>query len=386
MDKKVLTSKIKRKTLELGFAKVGITNAENFPEYIEEVFNRAPGYDEWVSRPKSMVAGARPRQYMPEAKSIICAVYDYSDINYPEKLTASIGRAYLSRSYTPLPDTICGMRAQALQDYLTKLGCKVDDSGTTLPLRIACARAGTITYGRNNFAYADGCGSFIILYAYLVDTELVYDEPTVTCKCPPNCHKCIDACPTGALYAPGKLIPQKCLLYSHMREKPVPEEIRVVNGTYIHGCDCCQTVCPRNQAPLKKAIKKDPFLEQLATEFDLEKVLFMDDEYYERVVRPIMYNYIRKPEIFRRNAAIALGNTGNPQHIPALKMALDTGEPMVREAAAWALGRIGGTEAKAALEFLAQSENAEDVKAAIEKALLGVNQISIKGTEVHNGI
>jgi len=319
MDKKVLTLKIKRKALELGFAKVGITNAEDFPEYIKEIFNRVPGYNEWVARPESFFSGARPHQYMSEAKSIICAVYDYSGINYPEKLTASIGRAYLSRSYDPLPDSINGMRVQALQDYLIKLGCKVDDSGTALPVCIACARAGTVTYGRNNFAYADGCGSFIILYAYLVDTELEYDVPTVTCKCPPNCHRCIDACPTGALYAPAKLIPQKCLLYNHMREKRIPEEIRLTNGTYI-----------------------------------------------------------RKHEIFRRNAAIALGNTGNPQHIRALKMALDTSEPMVREAAAWALGRIGGTEAKAALEFSAQRENAEDVKAAIEKALLSVNQISIR--------
>jgi epoxyqueuosine reductase len=360
MDKKALTSKIKHKALELGFAKIGITNAEDFPEYIEEVFNRAPGYDEWVAQPKSMFAGARPRQHMPEAKSIICAVYNYSDINYPEKLTASIGRAYLSRSYSPLPDSICGMRAQTLQDYLIKLGCKVDDSGTELPVRIACARAGIITYGRNNFAYADGCGSFIILYTYLIDIELEYDEPTITCKCPPNCHKCIDACPTGALYAPGKLIPQKCLLYSHMRGKLIPEEIRVANGTYIHGCDYCQVACPRNQATMKKAVKKDPFLEQLEKEFDLEKVLFMDDEYYECVVRPIMYNYIRKPEVFRRNAAIALGNTGSPHHVRALKIALDTGEPMVREAAAWALGRIGNTEAKVALESSAHRENERD--------------------------
>lgn len=351
MDKRILTEKIKYRALDLGFAKVGITTAEDFTDYIDEIINRAPNYDEWVARPKSMIAGARPHQYMPDAKSIVCVVYDYSNVQYPQKLTASVGRAYLSRSYSPLPDSLNGMRAQAFQDYLIKLGCKIDNSGTTLPLRASCARAGIISYGRNNFAYADGCGSFIILYAYLIDTELEYDVPNSTSNCPPNCHKCIDACPTGALYAPGKLVPQKCLLYNHMREKPIPEEIRVVNGTYIHGCDHCQIVCPRNQGALKKAVRKDPFLERLETEFDLEKVLFMDDEYYERVVRPIMYNYIRKPEVFRRNAAIALGNTGNPEHIPALKRALHTGEPMVREAAAWALRRIGnikGTETPSA--------------------------------------
>lgn len=359
--------------MELGFAKVGITNAEDFSDYIEEILNRVPGYDGWIAQPKSIFAGARPHQYMPEAKSIVCAVYDYSNIKYPQKLTESVGRAYLSRSYDPLPDSICGMRVQALKNYLIKLGCKLDDSGTTIPLRIACARAGIVTYGRNNFAYADGCGSFIILYAYLIDTELEYDEPTIICKCPPNCHKCIDACPTGALYAPKKLIPQKCLLFSHMQKNTIPEEVRVASGTYIHGCDRCQIACPRNQVTMKKALKKDPFLEQLETEFDLEKVLFMDDEYYENVIRSIMYNYIRKPEIFRRNAAIALGNTGNPKYIQALKRALDTGEPMVREASAWALGRIGGTEAKLALESSAERENTENVKDAIEKALLSVN-------------
>jgi epoxyqueuosine reductase len=311
---------------------------------VQEIFDRAPGYNDWIEQPKSMVAGAKPHQYMPEAKSIVCAIYDYSDIHYPEKLTASIGRAYLSRAYAPLPDTIPGLRSQALQDYLKKLECKLDDSGTVLPARSACARAGIITYGRNNFAYADGCGSFILLYTYLIDTELEYDEPTIICKCPPNCHKCIDACPTGALYAPGKLIPQKCLLYNHIRDKAIPDEIKAVNSTYIHGCDCCQTVCPRNQGVLKKSVKKEPFLEQLESEFNLEKILFMDNEYYERVVHPIMFNYISKPEIFRRNAAIALGNTDNSEYIPALKKAFDTGEPMVKEAAAWALRKIGGNE------------------------------------------
>lgn len=99
---------------------------------------------------------------------------------------------------------------------------------------------------------------------------------------------------------------------------------------------------------MKKATRKDPFLEQLDAEFDLEQILFMDDDYYHAVVHPIMYNYITALEVFQRNAAIALGNTLDATHIPALKKALATSTPMVREAAAWALDRIGSHESNSA--------------------------------------
>lgn len=346
MDKKLLTSQIKRRALELGFAKVGVTTADDFPEYKAELLER-PGYRPWINPDRSedpersyLMEGVSPRGIFPAAQSIVCAIYDYSKTVYPEELTSSVARAYLSRAYVPLPDSICGLRARALGDYLTALGCRVDDSGKELPQRLCCARAGITTYGRNNFAYADGCGSFIILYTYLIDRELEYDTPTVTCKCPPNCRRCVEACPTGALYAPGKLAPQRCLLYSHMRDVPVPEDIMEANGLYIHGCDRCQSVCPRNIPVMNKAADKDPFLELLKCEFNLEKLLFMDDAYYERTIRPIMYNYIRKPEVFRRNAAVAIGNTKDSRYIPALETALEKGEPLVREASAWALKKL----------------------------------------------
>lgn len=342
MERKILTQKIKSKALELGFAKVGITNAEDFSDYLEELESRFPTYNWLVKWSKSPQTGAKPRLFMPEAQSIVCTVYDYSKIKYPEKLTASVGRAYLSRTYLPVSASIAGMRVKGLHDYLEELGCRIDQSGTWLPERIACARAGIITYGKNNFAYADGCGSFIILNSFLIDKELEYDAPTIQIKCPSNCSACIDACPTGALYAPGKLNPQKCLLYSHMRGDSIPEDIRLANGTYIHGCDVCQEVCPRNKKVLKEAIIKDPFLEKLSNEFDLEKILFLDQEYYEQVIYPIMYNYIhiRDLHFFRRNAAIAIGNSHDPSYIPSLKKAMESSDPMVREASAWALNQI----------------------------------------------
>lgn len=136
-----------------------------------------------------------------------------------------------------------------------------------------------------------------------------------------------------------------------MHGEKIPDESKKAIGTYIHGCDCCQVACPRNQKVMKNAVKKDPFLEQLAVEFSLERILFIGDEYYGRVVYPIMHNYIRNLDIFRRNAAIALGNTGDSRYIEALKTACSTGAPMVREAAVWALKKIIGIREKGAPGF-----------------------------------
>jgi epoxyqueuosine reductase len=71
----------------------------------------------------------------------------------------------------------------------------------------------------------------------------------------------------------------------------------------------------------------------------------------------------------RRNAAVALGNIGDPAAVPALTRALN-GEPaLVRGHAAWALGRISGEEARAALKRRQAVEEDEWVREEIALAL-----------------
>ena len=133
-----------------------------------------------------------------------------------------------------------------------------------------------------------------------------------------------------------------CILFNNQRFEPgAQDEIWEEMGLRIHGCDECQLACPRNHAALHAPKRQDVFLETLTREFDLEKVLELDEEYYETVVHPIMYNYIKDADIFRRNAAIAIGNSGDPVHLPALRRALDaTDREPVRKAIAWAIKRL----------------------------------------------
>jgi len=344
MDKKELTRKIKMKGLELGFSKVGMTNADDFTEYEQEIRSR-PDYDLWVNTKRGayLGKGSRPRSFYPQAKSIVCAVYSFADIQFPEELDKYVGRAYLSRSYIPLCNSICGLRVNGFIAYIESLGCNVYKGEVDIPNRMACARAGIISYGKNNFAYTKEDGSFIILCTFVTDMELEYDEPTVECRCPPSCTACMDACPTNAILSPGRLHPQNCMLYNHVLNDYIPHELRDGLGTYIHGCDICQKACPRNKKIIEKASRKDLFLEKLKEDFDLEKVLLMDDEYYNDTVHPIMYNYIRDIDLFRRNAAIALGNTNDLAHIPALEEARQSENKFVREAAEWALQKLRGS-------------------------------------------
>lgn len=254
----------------------------------------------------------------------------------------SVARAYLARVYTPPAGTVHAFQIEGLAQYLESLGMRVERNQFSVPQRLACAEASIVMLGNNNFAYTEQDGSFVILVTFVVDAQLRPSGSAVRNGCPEGCELCIEACPTGAMSGPCELDLDRCILFNNQRFAPgAQEDIWEAMGERIHGCDACQVVCPRNRKPLARAAQKDPFLEWLAGEFDLERVLFLDDGYYKDVVQPIMYNYIKDLDVFRRNAAVALGNTGDPGHLPALRRARDTFKnPDVLKAVDWAIVRL----------------------------------------------
>lgn len=340
---------IKEYAYSLGYSKAGITSADGFTEYVNEVASRGERFNFFTYTTTNPVKDAFPKEKMSDAKSVIVLVWDYYQMEFPENLKEIMGKAYMSRSYGPQPGSIAYARLELMKRFLTDRGCKVD-SAIGLPARWAGAKAGVTTFGKNNFAYADGCGSYIIIYTLVVDKELDYDDPTMECPCPPGCHACMDACPTGAIYAPFRLEPSRCIAYNNWMtqagrgEIPVmpPEDIRDKIGCHIHGCDICQDVCPRNQEKLKQPKKMDLFIAELAKDITLPAILHMTDAFYESRIRPIMYNYIKDKKYFIRNAAIAMGNSGNAEYIKDLELEQSQEDPVIREAVQWALRKLNG--------------------------------------------
>lgn len=375
-----LSEDIKDFALDLGYSRVGITTADPFPEYIAELNSRNDMYDFYINRPNQPLRGSEPRKVMPSAKSIIMVVFDAFKESFPEKLVGKVGRIYQSRCYVAPFNRINGARYQLMRDFLEVNSCKVD-CDIRLPERLAACRAGAVTYGKNGFAFMDGIGSFNVISGFVIDKELEYDEPTYEVRCPPDCTLCIDACPTGALYEPMRIDPRLCIAFNHWvtQEKGdswggdvgsyIAPEIREKMGTWVHGCDVCQEVCPRNKKRLSAKLLQNPFLIKISKDFDLAKLLCMADDFFMKRVQPIMYNYIRKKKYIQRNAAIAIGNTGDSSFIPHLAKAVQDEEGMVRGYAAWALGRIGGRYARSILETSLTNETNSFARKEITGAL-----------------
>ncbi len=339
-----LEDEIIRKGLELGFTNVGFTEVRDYPEYLQEVRSR-PDYAAFTDGQDSLLVRlSQTKTRNPWAQSVVCATLGFSSADYPPELAKSIGRTYLARVYTPLEGTVHAFQIEELAACLEGLGMRVERNQFVMPQRIACAEAGIVKLANNNFAYSEQDGSFVILVTFLVDAKLASTGGAIVNDCPDSCDLCRQACPTQAILEPKRLDCARCILFNNQRFKPgAQERIWDGMGEHIHGCDVCQLVCPKNKEFLDRATQKDGFLELLEGEFDLEKVLALEDDYYDQVVHPIMYNYIKDPDIFRRNAAVALGNTHDPHHVPALERARETTEnPEVLKAIDWALARIQG--------------------------------------------
>ncbi|MCG6881857.1 MAG: epoxyqueuosine reductase, partial [Deltaproteobacteria bacterium] len=155
-----LTRDIRDFALDIGYTHVGITPADSFSEHIKEVKSRGDIYDFFVKYPREYLKGAKPKKIMPTAKSIISMAWDYSQKAFPEYLIGKIGRIYLARCYGAPPHRINGARYKLMQDFLEKMGCEIGRE-ILVPERRAAARAGVITFGKNNFAYAKKSGSFV---------------------------------------------------------------------------------------------------------------------------------------------------------------------------------------------------------------------------------
>jgi len=109
------------------------------------------------------------------------------------------------------------------------------------------ARSGLGWQGKNTLLLNRDLGSFFFLGELIVDLPLAYDAPTAD-HCG-SCTRCIDACPTDALYEPYALDAARCISYLTIEHRgfDVPDDIKDDLNDWIFGCDICQDVCPWNK-------------------------------------------------------------------------------------------------------------------------------------------
>ena len=202
-------------------------------------------------------------------------------------------------------------------------------------------RAGIGFVAKNTMLIAPGAGSYIVLGELLVDVELAATAPVEPTKprCG-SCRSCLDACPTGAFVDAYVLDARRCISYLTIEHHgAIPRELRTSIGTWVFGCDICQEVCPFNAGAGEP---HDPLLTPRSVEHALPSLVALatapTNQLRQLVKRTAMRRIPRA--VLLRNVAVALGNTGSRDAIPAIEALLHHREAIVREHAAWALAKI----------------------------------------------
>ncbi|MCA1684894.1 MAG: HEAT repeat domain-containing protein, partial [Planctomycetia bacterium] len=158
----------------------------------------------------------------------------------------------------------------------------------------------------------------------------------------------LDACPTDAFTAPYQLDARRCISYWTIEHKgPIDESFADRLDGWVFGCDVCQDVCPWNRkAPPGRAPELDA-RPGLSTP-DLLAWLDRDPAEMSRSIKGTALARAKRTGLLR-NAALILGERRTAEAVPALARRLGDPDRVVRDAAAWALRRIGSGDALRAL-------------------------------------
>jgi len=363
----------------LGFDLVRFTSAEPFPEtqhVLEERIQAGllSGLS-WFNMERAGIAGDA-RNLMPAARTIVSLGISYLNEEQIHPSEPGNPRGRVARYAWGLDyHEVFKGKLWALHAYVQeRLGRPVEARALVDTARIVdravAQRAGLGWYGKNTNLLNREYGSWILLGELLLDVELPPDEPVKT-HCG-SCSRCLPSCPTGALIAPGVLDNNRCISYLTIELKgPIPREMRPLIADWVFGCDICQEVCPVNRKAAPGNHPEFASHQGIGASPSLIELLDMPESEFKARYR---HSPVKRTKWagLRRNVAVALGNIGDPAAIPALIRALDSQPELVRGHAAWALGRLVGDDAVAALRARLETETDDWVIEEIDLALADI--------------
>jgi len=296
---------------------------------------------------------ARAGNFLPGARSVLAVALPYPAASDPPWAARfARGEDYhrvLQAKITELERLLKAYRPAALSRVAVDTAPVVD--------RFWARRAGLGWWGKNSSLVSGEAGSFVCLGELFTDQELEPDQPLKN-RCG-HCTRCLEACPTGALLKPGVINYRRCLSYWTQAPGLVPREIRPHLTNTIYGCDLCQEACPYNRRVLTPSspVNND----------DLAGILQLSNRAFQQRYRNSAFTW-RGPAVLKRNAIIALGNSGQPAAAELLLPYLNHANPMLRAHAAAGVLNLGHLEGHEAVRQLSRKESHPLVLAELNSA------------------
>jgi epoxyqueuosine reductase len=358
-----LSALIKHSAREAGFELCGIAPVRDFgelkifPSWIAEGRHGDMKYME-ARNDAGDLKRANLANVVPWARSVIVCAVNYNTAQpYSTKVNAadSKGAGWISRYAWCREDYHDAVirRLRVVESRLRELWDRPDDQRPstrgflqtrlyvdTGPLveRVYAKYAGVGWIGKNTCVINQKMGSWLFLGVILTSLE-IDGAPAADLAAPDRCGtcvRCITACPTQAIVAPGELDARLCISYLTIEKRgEIPEELRSGIGRHVFGCDICQDVCPWNRkAPVTTADEFQP-REGLVNP-RLEWLAEMQPEEFRATFHG---SPVRRAKLsgLRRNAVIAMGNSGEAKFVPMLKRLSEDADPDLSQHAKWAL-------------------------------------------------
>jgi epoxyqueuosine reductase len=352
---------IKQAARNAGFELVGIAPVRDFDELDR--------FREWIAAgraaemkymeardEKGVLKRSSLRSTLPWVRSVIVCAINYNTAQPYSTQVDDPERGWIARyawGREDYHDSVMSrlravenqLREAILESEISALQtCCYVDTGPIVE-RVYAKYAGVGWIGKNTCILNQKVGSWLFLGVILTSLELQPDLPAAD-RCG-TCTRCIDACPTDALIAPYQLDSNLCISYLTIEKRgAIPEGMREGLGRQVFGCDICQDVCPWNRkAPHTNAPEfqardglVNPALEWLAE---------MTVEEFREKFRGSAVRRAKRSGI-RRNAVIAMGNSGDPRFAPVLEKLRTDEDEIVADSAKWAATRISRSNASVA--------------------------------------
>ncbi|MGY6536585.1 MAG: tRNA epoxyqueuosine(34) reductase QueG [Pararhodobacter sp.] len=348
MDPDTLKTALHAQALAEGFAAMGVTRPDSIPQASArlQAFVQKGRHGQMAWMAERMHWRGDPAALWPGARSVIMLAETYTPAHDPLALLGERARGLVS-AYAQGRDyhDLVKKRLKRLGRWLIgQAGGEIKVFVDTAPVmeKPLAQAAGLGWQGKHTNLLSRDLGNWFFLGALFTTLELPPDNAEEE-HCG-SCTACLDICPTRAFPAPFQLDAQRCISYLTIEHKgPVPPELRALMGNRIYGCDDCLAICPWNKfARTAHEVRYAPGAGQQANGLpapDLAELAALDDAGFRARFAGSPIKRIGRDR-FVRNVLYAIGNSGMPALRPAAQALVNDPDPVVAEAATWALSRL----------------------------------------------